>query len=223
MSITVLLKNAVPTGILCHVWYFPSMENLSLRKIQEISVLDKWFSVSVTKMEGQENFVKLRLVFHEYISWIDEESPVQMTAKVAVVWCLSSMPLTGTIFAPLKLNVHFPVLTKDMGVWYMLMIKHGGIPCLVTNVDMFLWKLNFSSAKNWGEGSSILVAPLRLFHLSFSNTPQAHFSVNTGSLPKSIKSVGLFANYTCCYTYKLMPSNETPSYLCSQGYVLYLL
>ena len=65
VSITVLLKNAVLTGILCHVRYFPSRENLSLRKIPEISVLDKWFSVSVTEMEGQENFGRLRLVFPE--------------------------------------------------------------------------------------------------------------------------------------------------------------
>ena len=146
-----------------------------------------------------------------------------MTAKVAVVCHLSSTSLTGMIFLPLKLSVYFPVLTKDMGIWSMLMIKHGGIPCLVFNADMFLRKLNFSSAKNWGEGSSVPVAPLRLFHLSFSNTPQAHFLVNTRSLPKSIKSVGPFANYECCYIYKLMPANETLSHLCSQGYVLYLL
>ena len=31
----------------------------------------------------------------------------------------------GMFFAPLKLNVYFPVLTYDRGVWSMLMIKDG--------------------------------------------------------------------------------------------------
>ena len=32
----------------------------------------------------------------------------------------------GMFFAPLKLNVYFPVLTYDRGVWSMLITKDGG-------------------------------------------------------------------------------------------------
>ena len=45
----------------------------------------------------------------------------------------------------------------------MLMIKDGGISCSETNTDVSL-KKNFSSAKNWGEGSTFPVIPLRLLH-----------------------------------------------------------
>ena len=75
----------------------------------------------------------------------------------------------------------------------MLMIKDGEIPCYETNVDMFLLKVNFSSAKNWREGSTFPVISLRLLHVSFSNTLLAHLSVNTRSSPYSFKRFGLFA------------------------------
>ena len=52
--------------------------------------------------------------------------------------------------------------------------------------------MNFSSAKNWGEGSTFPVVPLRLFRVSFSNTPLAHLSVNTRWPPYSFKRFGLF-------------------------------
>ena len=99
----------------------------------------------------------------------------------------------GMFFAPLKLNVYFLVLTYDRGVCSMLMIKDGGISCSETNADMFPWKMNFSSAKNWREGTTFPVLPLRLLHVSFSNTPLANLSVNTRSPPYSFKKFGLFA------------------------------
>ena len=58
---------------------------------------------------------------------------------------------------------------------------------------MFLWEQKFSSAKNWGEGSTFPVVPSRLLHLNFSNTPLAPFSVNIRSSPKSFERVGFFA------------------------------
>ena len=101
----------------------------------------------------------------------------------------------GMFFASLKLNVYFFVLTYDRrvwSVWSMLMIKDGEIPCYETNIDMFLLKVNFSSAKNWREGSTFPVISLRLLHVSFSNTLLAHLSVNTRSPPYSFKRFGLF-------------------------------
>ena len=71
--------------------------------------------------------------------------------------------------------------------------KYGGILCSFTTANMFLWELKFSSAKNWGEGSTFPVVPSRLLHLNFSNTPLAHFSVNIRSSPKSFERVGFFA------------------------------
>ena len=112
---------------------------------------------------------------------------------MAVIWCLSSTPFMGMFFAPLKLNLYFPVLTFNRGVWSMLIIKDGGISCPGTNPDMFLWKVNFSLAKNWWEGSTFPVVPLCLLHVFFSNTPLTHLSVNTRSPPYSFKRLGLFA------------------------------
>ena len=99
----------------------------------------------------------------------------------------------GMSFAPLKLNAYFPVLKYDRGVWSMLMIKDRGMSCSKTNADMFLWKVNFSSAKSWGEGSTFPVISLRLLHVSFSNTALAYLSVNTRSPPYYFKRYGLFA------------------------------
>ena len=75
----------------------------------------------------------------------------------------------------------------------LMMIKDGGISCSETNADMFPWKVNFFSAKNWREGTTFPVLPLRLLHISFSNTPLANLSVNTRSPPYSFKRFGLFA------------------------------
>ena len=99
----------------------------------------------------------------------------------------------GMFFAFLKLNMYFPLLTYNRGVWSMLMIKAGVISCSETNADMFLWKVNFSSAENCGEGSTFPVVLLRLLYISFSSTPLAHLSVNTRSPPYSFKKFGLFA------------------------------
>ena len=96
-------------------------------------------------------------------------------------------------FAPLKLKVYFSVLTYDRRVWSMLMIKDGAILCWETNADMFLWKVKFSSTKNWGEESTFLVEPLSLLHLSFPNTPLDHLLVNTRSPSYYFKRFGLFA------------------------------
>ena len=90
------------------------------------------------------------------------------------------------------------------------MIKHGGISCSVTNADTFLWKLNFFCTKNCGEGSVFPDVPLCLFHLSFFNTPLAHFSVIT-RLPLFQESRVVCSNYACCCTYKLTPVNDTSS------------
>ena len=73
------------------------------------------------------------------------------------------------------------------------MIKDEGTSCSETNTDMFLWKVNFPLAKNWGEGSTFQVVPLRLLHVSFSNSPLAYISVNIRSPPYSFKRFGLFA------------------------------
>ena len=43
-------------------------------------------------------------------------SPVKLTVNVAVIWRLSSIPLIGTVEAPVGLNVYFPELTYDRGV-----------------------------------------------------------------------------------------------------------
>ena len=58
---------------------------------------------------------------------------------------------------------------------------------------MFLWKVNFSSAKNWGEGSTFPVIYLPLLHVSFYNTALAYLSVNTRPPPYYFKRFGLFA------------------------------
>ena len=59
---------------------------------------------------------------------------------------------------------------------------------------MFLWTLNFSSVKTEVKDQ---LFQFRLFYLSFSNTPLAHFPVNITSPLKSFKRVGLFALITC--------------------------
>ena len=75
----------------------------------------------------------------------------------------------------------------------MLMIKDGGISCSEANVDMFLWKVNLSLAKILGGRNTFPVVPLRLLHVSFSNTPLAHLSVNTRLPRYYFKRSRLFA------------------------------
>ena len=89
----------------------------------------------------------------------------------------------GMFFKPLKLKVYFPVLTYDRGVWSKLIIKDGRISYSETNADMFLWKVNFSSAKNCGEGFTYPTVPLLLLTGRFSNTHFSHLSVKIRSPP----------------------------------------
>ena len=84
--------------------------------------------MNVTEKEGGKEYLgRLRSVFPKKISWTGIKSPVQLTAKVAVIWRLSFTPFMRMFFVPWRLNVYFPILTYDRGVWSMLMIKDGGI------------------------------------------------------------------------------------------------
>ena len=67
------------------------------------------------------------------------------------------------------------------------------ISCSETNADMFLWKVNFSSAKNWGGRIYFSTGTFVLTQRKFFNTPLAHLSVTTRSPPYSLKRFGLFA------------------------------
>ena len=42
------------------------------------------------------------------ISYTSKKSPTADTANVAIIWRLSSIPLTGTFLVPLMLAVYFP-------------------------------------------------------------------------------------------------------------------
>ena len=81
-----------------------------------------------------------------------------------------------------------------MGICSMSMIKDGEISCSETNADMFLWKVNFSSAKNWGSdliyffSGTFALAPRKFFQHCL-----AYLSFNTRLSPYSFEIFGLFA------------------------------
>ena len=100
----------------------------------------------------------------------DQLFMVKLTKKVAVTCRLSSTLLIETFFKtlkllnfkPLKLKVYFPGDTYDKRVWLIFKTNESRISWRNTAVDTALWKVNFSSAKNCDEGSTLPVVPLSL-------------------------------------------------------------
>ena len=113
------------------------------------------------------------------LAGLAKNPPVQLTAKVTVIWHFLSTYFIGIFFRPLAERA-FPCINIwrefDLFWWSKL----GNI--VFRNQCWYvLLKKNFSSAKHWGEGSSFPVVPLCLLHVSFPNTPLSHISGNTRS------------------------------------------
>ena len=99
----------------------------------------------------------------------------------------------GIVFAALKLNLYFLLLTCGREVWSMLIIKDEGISCSETQCWYVSLKSELFFGQKLGEGSTFPVLPLHLLHVSFPNTPLTHLLVNTRSPPYSFKRFVLFA------------------------------
>ena len=121
-------------------------------------------------------FYFFKIVNYNFIKKLDGFSctwpifMVKLTKKVAVTCRLSSTLLIETFFKtlkllnfkPLKLKVYFPGDTYDKRVWLIFKTNESRISWRNTAVDTALWKVNFSSAKNYDEGSALPVVPLSL-------------------------------------------------------------
>ena len=68
--------------------------------------------------------------------------------------------------------------------------------CSEMAADIARWNVNFSSARNWGDGSTFPVVPLRFVHSIFVSTCLAHWSVKFKGPPYSSKAFGSFALMT---------------------------
>ena len=124
------------------------------------------------------------------ISWIDKTFPVQLTAKAAVFWHLSSTPFMGMFFVPLKLNVYFPTWEFDLCQWSKMGRYRVQKPILICFSEKWIFLRLKTGGVIW---STFPAVPLRLLHVRFPNTALAHLSFNTRSPPYSFKIFGLFA------------------------------
>ena len=76
---------------------------------------------------------------------------------------------------------------------------------------MTLWKVNFCSARNWREGSTLPVVRLRLPQFDLVRIPLAHRSVNFTVLPNSFRVPELFTLITPLAMFKICLLYITPA------------
>lgn len=70
--------------------------------------------VKLTENEAGKSYLgKKRGVLPMKMNWIGKKLLVELTAKVAFIYRLSSSHLIGTFFERLKLNVYFPGYAYD--------------------------------------------------------------------------------------------------------------
>ena len=134
---------------------------------------------------------------------VGKNFPGELTAKVTVICRLSSTPFVGTFFNPLKLKVYCPGDAEDKGVWSMFKTRKFRISWLDIAVDIVRWKVNFSSARNWGEGSVLPVVPFRLEQFKSDRTFLAYWFVSSTVPPNSFRMLGLFALTTPFVTFTI--------------------
>ena len=84
--------------------------------------------------------------------------------------------------------MHCPGNTKDKGVWSTFKRRKYGISWL----DTARCKVNFSSARNWGIGSILLVVSFCFDQFKSDRALLAHWFVSSAVPPNSFRMAGLF-------------------------------
>ena len=74
---------------------------------------------------------------------------------------------------------------QEKGVWSRLRARADGTSWSNITSEIFLWKVNFSSSKNFLEGFTFSVVPFLLVQLIDLETLWTQFSVNSRPLPNS--------------------------------------
>ena len=78
-----------------------------------------------------------------------------------------------------------PERLKKGGVWSRLRARADGTSLSNITYEIFLWNVNFSSSRNFLEGSTFPVVPFLLVQFIDFKTLRAQFSVNSRPPPNS--------------------------------------
>ena len=128
--------------------------------------------------DGNVNLSKHLFDLPWYISFIGRKDPIAVTTKVTVMCHFSSKPLMGNFFYPVDEKVYFLEETYERRVWTSLGTNSDGMI-----LEIFLWEVDFSSSRNWLEGSIFLDIPFRLVQFMDFKTLRAQFSAGSRPLP----------------------------------------
>ena len=113
-------------------------------------------------------------------------------------------------FCSSEIKVYFSGDTYAKGVWLIFKTSECGISWRDTAADMTLSKVNPYSARNWSEGSTLPVVPLRLLQFNLVRIPLAHRSANSTVTPNFFRIPGLFALITPLALFKICILLLTP-------------
>ena len=74
--------------------------------------------VKLIKKETRKSYLGQDFFYLASVNQLNscQKLPIELTAKVAVIWRLSSTPYIGTFLEPLKLKVYFPGKAYDKKV-----------------------------------------------------------------------------------------------------------
>ena len=123
---------------------------------------------------------------------IGRDSPTTLTPNVAIICRLSATPLTGTCLLPLKWNKYFPGETQHKGVWSKFMTRSDGISSSWMAFAIAFWKVNFSSARSWADGSTLPVVDLLFEQFRLFKTLLAQPSVSVIVPPRFLSIYVLY-------------------------------
>ena len=98
---------------------------------------------------------------------------------------MSSSPLMGTFFDPFDEKCIPTGRDIRRGVRTRLRTRADGTSWSDITFEIFLWKVNFSSSRNFLEGSTFPVVPFLLVQFIDFKTLRAQFSVNSRPPPNS--------------------------------------
>ena len=137
--------------------------------------MEQWFGVKVASKATSKIILRYTTLSFT-TTWIGKNEPDSVTVKVAVICCLSSTPLIGTVFEPFKSNIYFLGKLWESGNWSRLSASSSEVSWSETNFEIAHWKVNFPCSKNLGEGSTLpvvlFVLPNRYLSKHFEFRPQ---------------------------------------------------